>query len=560
MVAGEIVTGPTARECAGKGRANSVTLSAMKRFDRMGDPVSHTAAVTAAVSFLVLVGVVWLGAGVAGAGRSPAWWTAGAAAAFVLGASLLGYFKPHGLWSLVPLVLSGVVLLGLLAWHAWGRAERGLPWRAHQIVILFLAWAAWAGAKMRAWRAARTGEAMRPPHGRRGIPRRSIFLFAMFAGAAAYTVVCAGASPARAAPSPARRVVGYFAAWAPASGYQVANIPADKLTHVNYAFAVIKEGRCAARGANSAEHFAQLRALKQKHPHLRTLISVGGWADSGPFSDAALTDASRQTFARSCADFVHEYGFDGVDIDWEYPGGGGADKSKGRPEDTKNFTLLLADLRRALDEQGKAEGGNKHYLLTIAAPASPNQYRRMELGRIHRSLDWINLMTYDMAGDWSRLTDFHAPLYSPDGNDESGSADATVRGYLAAGVPAEKLLLGVPFYGRAWGGVRDVNHGLHQPHAAKPPRPPGGGGFAYRKLAENYIDKTAKRFWDERAKAPWLFDEKAGVMIAYDDPQSLRLKANYARDHHLGGVMIWDLSEDDDRSTLLDAVGLRRRD
>jgi chitinase len=528
----------------------------MKRFDRMGDPVSHTAAVTAAVSFLVLVGVVWLGAGVPGAGRSPAWWAAGVAAAFVLGASVLGYFRPHGLWSLVPLVLSGAVLLGLLAWHAWGRAERGMPWKAHQIVILFLAWAAWAGAKWRAWRAARAGAAMRPPHGRRAVPRRSIFLFALFAGAG----VCAGAGPTRAAPLPAQRVVGYFAAWAPANGYLVGDIPADRLTHVNYAFAVIRDGRCSTHGAGALDHFAQLRALKQKHPHLRTLISVGGWADSGPFSDAALTDASRQTFARSCADFIHEHGFDGVDIDWEYPGGGGADKTKGRPADTKNFTLLLADLRRALDEQAKAEGGNKHYLLTIAAPASPNQYRRMELARIHKSLDWINLMTYDMAGEWSRLTDFHAPLYGSDDQGGAGSADATVRGYLAAGVPPEKLLLGVPFYGRAWAGVKDVNHGLHQPHAAKPPRPPGGGGFAYRNLVEHYIGKSANRFWDDKAKAPWLFDDKAGVMIAYDDPQSLRLKANYARDHHLGGVMIWELSEDDDRSTLLNTVGLRGRD
>jgi chitinase len=176
----------------------------------------------------------------------------------------------------------------------------------------------------------------------------------------------------------------------------------------------------------------------------------------------------------------------------------------------------------------------------------------MELDRIHRHLDWINLMTYDFAGDWSPRTGFNAPLYSAD---ETGrSADATVRGYLAAGVPPEKLTLGVPFYGRAWGGVKDVNHGLGQPHAAKPPRPPGGGGFSYRKLAASYIDQSARRYWDDRAQVPWLYDAKAEQMVSYDDPQSLRAKAKYARDKKLAGVMIWELSEDDERSSLLNAL------
>jgi chitinase len=530
----------------------------MKRFDRMGDPVSHTAAVTAAVSFLMLVCIVWLGLGVPRAARSLSWWGAGGALALVLVSSVAAYFKPHGWWSVVPLVLSGAVLLGLVIRLTWDVISRRDVERAHYPFVMFAAWAGWAGTRYMAWRKSRSGTtAAAPDPGRdsRKPPTATLLAAVAFALSAA----CGAAGGAAPDSPPPRRVVGYFAAWAPAHGYQVGDIPAGKLTHVNYAFAVIKEGRCAARGANSSEHFAQLRALKQKHPRLRTLISVGGWADSGAFSDAALTDASRQTFARSCAEFVHEHGFDGVDIDWEYPGGGGADKTRGRPEDTKNFTLLLADLRRALDAQGKADG-TRHYLLTIAAPASPRQYQRMELGEIHKSLNWINLMTYDMAGEWSRLTDFHAPLYAADEKGEGPSADACVRGYLAAGVPPDKLLLGVPFYGRAWAGVKDVGHGLHQPHAAKPPRPPGGGGFAYRSLAANYIDKSARRFWDDRAKAPWLFDEESGVMITYDDPQSLRLKVAYVREKHLGGIMIWELSEDDERSTLLNAVGLRGRD
>ena len=363
----------------------------------------------------------------------------------------------------------------------------------------------------------------------------------------------AGAAPAPAAPE-SPRIVGYYASWAAAGGYPAEKIPAAKLTHVNYAFAVIRDGRCALRNETAArEQFEQLRRLKRDHPHLRTLISVGGWADSGPFSDVALNDSSRLAFARSCAAFVREHGLDGVDIDWEYPGGGGRDPGKGRPEDSRNFTLLLAELRRQLDTQSR-EDKSGHYLLTIAGPASAAQARRMELGQVHRYLDWINLMTYDFAGQWSARTAFNAPLYPADEAGQGPSADTSVRVYLDAGVPREKLLLGVPFYGRAWAGVKDVDHGLGQPHSGKPPRPPGGAGYSYRNIASGILGESAGRFWHERAKVPWLFDAKAGVMVSYDDPESIRAKARYAREQKLGGVMVWELSEDDEKSSLLEAI------
>jgi chitinase len=349
---------------------------------------------------------------------------------------------------------------------------------------------------------------------------------------------------------PPSRVIGYFPEWRSNSA---AELPGELLTEVCYAFALIKEGRCAIDNPESFNrHMPGLRQLKQKHAHLRTFISIGGWGGSAPFSDMALTQASRDTFARSCAAFVSEHGFDGVDIDWEYPGGGGKEPDKGRPEDTRNFTLLLAQLRRHLDEQGKRDG--KPYLLTIAAPAPPAHYRHMELDKIHAYLDWINLMTYDMAGTWSPQTDFNAPLYG-----ERLSADASVRGYLAAGVPRDKLVLGVPFYGKAFGGVKDINNGLHQPHDRKSPAAEGAGGWSYRNIARTYLGKSPARHWHEQAKVPWLFDKQAGLFVTYDDPQSLRLKAEYARDQKLGGVMMWELTHDDEQWSLLRALndGLR---
>ena len=353
---------------------------------------------------------------------------------------------------------------------------------------------------------------------------------------------------------PGKRIVGYFAEWS--KHYGVANIPADKVTHVNYAFAVIRDGECAMKDNLAAgRHFPLLQTLKRKHPHLRTLVSVGGWTDSGPFSDAALTAEAREKFARSCAAFVKQHGFDGVDIDWEYPGGGGMDKSKGRPEDTRNFTFLLQDLRRALDQQGAKD--NRRYLLTIAAPAG-GQHKRIELARIHPLLDFINLMTYDFAGHWGDRTGFNAPLYN--WGESKLSADTSVRAYLDAGVPTEKLNLGVPFYGRAFAGVKDENHGLSQEHSGKPPRATGSGAeWSWRSIARHYLDKAPTRHWHDQAKVPWLFDAKEGLFVSYDDPESLRLKAEYVRDHNLGGVMIWELSQDDEKSTLLDALqgGLR---
>jgi chitinase len=354
-----------------------------------------------------------------------------------------------------------------------------------------------------------------------------------------------------------RRVVGYFAGWN-AGRYDAGDIPAGKLTHVNYAFGVIRDGEVAVRNEPAAlRHFEGLRELKKKHPHLRTLVSVGGWADSGPFSEAALTDASRAKFARSVVAFMAGHGFDGVDIDWEFPGGGGLDKTKARPEDTQNFTALLAELRRQLDEQGKADG--KRYLLTIAAPAG-GHHQKMELERIHRHLDFINLMTYDFAGTWGPRTAFNAPLYPDPAQKDSRSADASVKAYLDRGVPKERLCLGVPFYGKAFGGVKDVDHGLYQPHMGRPPRVAGSGNdWSYRSIAANHIGKGTTRFWHEQAKVPWLFNPATGVWVTYDDPESLKHKAAYVRQKGLGGVMIWELSQDDGQSSLLNAIDLGLR-
>jgi chitinase len=254
-----------------------------------------------------------------------------------------------------------------------------------------------------------------------------------------------------------------------------------------------------------------------------------------------------------------KYGFDGVDIDWEYPVGGGLASNKTRKEDRTNYTLLLAELRRQLDVQGKED--RRSYLLTIAAPAGPATMAHLELDKIHPHLDWINLMTYDFHGGWSPITHFNAPLFAvrddptPDESERLYfNVASAVQAYLKAGVPAEKLVVGVPFYGRGWDGVPDRNRGLYQKPAPNLPRGTWEAGvFDYKDLARNHVGKYA-RHWHEEAKVPWLFDAKTGIMISYDDPESLRAKAEYILHQKLGGVMFWELSGDDAESSLLKAL------
>jgi GH18 family chitinase len=363
-----------------------------------------------------------------------------------------------------------------------------------------------------------------------------------------------------------KQVVGYFGEWGPAAGYFVSSIPAKKITQIDYAFSDIsKDGECvlgdpsadAERVYSAVESvngiadsidpktfhfhgsFNQLLELKAKYPYLKVLISVGGYAWSGNFSSAALTDTSRQKFVQSCINLyfkIYKGVFDGIDIDWELPVSGGL--VKGRPEDKHNFTLLLAELRRQLDDLGSANG--THYLLTIAAAGGPGEDQHYERDQIAQYLDTINLMTYDLHGTWDNVTNFNAPLYqdSNDPGDSSLNVDAVVQDYLAAGIPANKLVMGVPFYGYDWVGVGTTNNGLYQSSAY----PTWVGAVTYALVKSDYLP-TYTRYWNSEAQVPYLYNINTAHFVSYDDPQSIAAKAGYVADKHLGGVMIWELSQ-----------------
>jgi chitinase len=370
--------------------------------------------------------------------------------------------------------------------------------------------------------------------------------------AASNTISVATTSTTVTPPPPAveplsKKVVGYYAAWAAYYGYYPNQIDATKLTHINYAFANIGSDLKLTLGYPDIDqnNIKLLNSLKLNNPNLKTLISVGGWSWSGRFSDAALTDASRTAFADSCVSFITTYGFDGVDLDWEYPVSGGMTTNAKRPEDKQNFTLLLQKIRQKLDERGAID--NKHYLLTIAGGADRSYVNNVEMSKIAAYLDYAMIMTYDMHGMWDSYTDLHAPLY--DNTDVSpqykGSIDSSVNAWISASFPSEKLVLGVPFYGYIYSSVTNANNGLYQTYA-------GANSISYQLIKQNYLSNTGyTRHFHSQSMVPWLFN--GSVFISYEDSQSISYKTDYIKTKNLGGAMMWELSQDPS-GELLDAV------
>ncbi|MEH7307837.1 glycosyl hydrolase family 18 protein [Neobacillus drentensis] len=354
------------------------------------------------------------------------------------------------------------------------------------------------------------------------------------------------------------KTVGYFAGWATYSNYQVSDIDASKLTHLNYAFANISaEGKIEVGDSwadieqsfpgDTADqpykgNFYQLTKLKQQYPHLKTLISVGGWSWSDNFSDVALTDQSRTIFADSCLQFILKYGFDGIDLDWEYPVAGGEAGNSKRPEDKQSFTLLVKKIRETLDTQSSKDG--KTYLLTIAGGANKGYVANTELNLLQQYLDYIQLMTYDFHGSWDTLTGMNAPLYrDPESRFSEFSIQDAIQTYIDSGVPANKLVMGIPFYGRVYNQVTNTSNGLYQSFTG------GGSAVSYGQIEASYLNKNAfTRFWEPDSKVSWLFN--GSQFISYDDTESIGYKTSLIKSMGLGGAMMWELSQDPNKVLL----------
>lgn len=293
-----------------------------------------------------------------------------------------------------------------------------------------------------------------------------------------------------------RVVVAYVTSWT------AVEPDPQAMTHINYAFGVVNDS-CNGININNAQRLRQIAGLKSQNPQLKVLLSIGGWG-AGGFSEMAADPQKRAAFAADCRRIVDKYGLDGVDIDWEYPTSSAAGISSS-PDDTQNYTLLMRDIRSAL-------GADR--LLTLASVASA---AFIDFPAIMPYVDFVNIMAYDMA----TAPLHHSPLY-PSEHSGSLTTDKAVTLHLNAGIPAEKLVMGVPFYGRGGKAYPDFQD--------------------YSKVA-NHPD-TLLDLWDDQAKVPYLATRDSVLVFGYENPRSIEIKCRYAIHRGLRGIMYWDYSAD----------------
>lgn len=352
----------------------------------------------------------------------------------------------------------------------------------------------------------------------------------------------------------AKKIVGYYYGKG-RPGYQLSQVPVQELTHLIYSHA-----KPTARGYCELAHpdvdipnLQALKILRRQNTRLLVLLSVGGWSGSTYFSDVAATSSARRSFSASCLQIVEKYALDGLDVDWEYPVSGGKPTDHKRGSDKENFVLLLKQLRSDLD----AFGRERHLLLTIASTGYRSHLQDLALKEMSNLLDWFNLMGYDFNEMQPKLTSHHTGLFAWAATSKLdadaikyANSDAAVQWYLDHGVPPERIVLGVPFYGQVWANVPAENDGLYEPFRG---RPGEEGTLSYREIAQTYLP-VYTRHWDDQAKVPWLYNKDTKIMISYEDPESIAVKAKYVIQRHLGGIMFWDLGQDDGKSTLLGAI------
>lgn len=403
------------------------------------------------------------------------------------------------------------------------------------------------------------------------------------------------------------RVFGaYFEEWGTRyAAYNIADLQksgvADQLTYLLYAFGNVTPGStpaCAIADPVAAYrdssvpsvsgkpylsppygHFGAILQLKQLHPRLKVLISLGGQlGDASGWVAASQTPEGRAALVSSCIDIfvkgniapgVQAPGlFDGFNIDWEFP----------EAADKDHFTALLKEFRAQLNALSKTT--HKTYILSFDSPALPNNYVNIDLKAAAERVDFLTIDGYDYAGQSDKQTNEASPLYEANTNPmraRAFSIDETVRAYLGAGVPPEKYLMGFPMYAVGWTGVPNVNHGLYQdskgaspvlladgsglcPNPEKASPSPGcdplltPGNLTYSTI-ENLIDKNGYTAWfDAERDGATLYNPITRTFYTYDDPASVAAKTAFIRKHNLGGAYVWALGQDDANGSLTKAI------
>jgi len=316
------------------------------------------------------------------------------------------------------------------------------------------------------------------------------------------------------------KVAAYINTW---QTWKAATVKGQYLSDLILAFALINQNNTSIQ-MNSFSGWSEVAALQAAYPHLKVTVSVGGASEKG-FPNVTADTEKRAVFVANICKFVRDHKLDGADIDWEFP------NSSQRPD----YIALLRETRAALDALEGETG--KRYSLSSAVSATYNT----SLLQAAEFVDTLKVMNYDYYGSWSGTTGHNANLYNNSRKQSEQSTDKSIRSYLNAGIPSEKIMLGVAFYGKAWNGVSPGSYepGLFQPYTTYGTEPSWTTIKTYLKDGSGYT-----RYWDNGAKAPFLYHAANKRWVTYSDHEQMQCLARYAKEKQLGGVFAWEYLQD----------------
>ncbi|PSW21574.1 chitinase [Photobacterium sanctipauli] len=374
------------------------------------------------------------------------------------------------------------------------------------------------------------------------------------------------------------------------------NLPADKLSHLIYAFLAvcgpvdaspnnvrkILKQQCAnkpigtvvlfdqyatlhaeLKGGTSKQvdfkgSFGQLQWLSEQYPALKILPSIGGWTLSEPFHTVALNNQYRQNFVNSTVALLNQYPFfDGIQIDWEYPGGLGLSKRgiDNREQEKHAFTQLISEVRLALDKLEKSN--QRSYQLSAAVNASPKHINAIDWKKTAPQLDHLYVMTFDFQGGWSDVAGHHSNLIATPNTPDGHSAASQVNALIAQGVNRNQIVLGSPFYGRIWQEVEGFSptllEGLASGGASTKGSRGASGIFDYDDIARHFLANKKlgfEHYYDEKAEAAVLYSPTKQEYISFESARSLKAKTKFVKDNQLAGIFAWEITADYDTELL----------